>query len=361
MNIYRKITIGLAGFVCLLAVSVLIIMLTVNATIMNRDTVKGWLVKSKIYDTNIVAAFTQATGGDTSSHQAGVGKPESSSSSETDAVKSALAATLTPDFVQKQSESLIDSAFNYADGKSTSFKFSIPLDQKKAAFIQNLEAELTPQIAALPVCNGVIIAAGTLCRPATMTVDQLTAQVSASQVDQLGIFNSPISNDSTAKSDGAPTDKVDNSPLSKLPQIRNVLNILFIVVPVTIVAMIVIVGVVAVRDQRITVLLRLARHIFVATTLPFIAAVILNVLATKTDMGIAAILGNGPNQLGSILAPLIKVIVSDVSFHLALYTGYVCAVTAVAWIGFAIWRHQIVKRHPVPAVEPPIPSQPTMI
>src|SRR3954470_20451181 len=138
MNILRKMLIGLAGFLCIAAISGFVSLLTLKTTIMDRDVVKDWFSESKIYDGKLISALAPAaTGEDNQQLQAGI-------SVSPDTVKTALNATFTPDFVRTQSENIITNAYDWAEGKVPEFTFSIPVDQKRDELIAQLAQAIEP-------------------------------------------------------------------------------------------------------------------------------------------------------------------------------------------------------------------------
>ena len=153
MNILRNFLIGLMRFTCITALSGFIYLLTLQTTVMDRMVVKNWLNESGIYDGKLLTALLQT--GDTQTTQ-----PEAAAAitPSTDAIKTSLNATFTPEFTKTHIEQIIDSTYDWAEGKSPTLSFSVPIDEKRETFVQSLSRALEPQIAALPVCQSVAAA-----------------------------------------------------------------------------------------------------------------------------------------------------------------------------------------------------------
>lgn len=67
-------------------------------------------------------------------------------------VRSAATDSITPAYLQKNTETFIDSIYRWLDGKSPTPDFLIDLTSVKTQFADNVAAKLQQQLAALPVC-----------------------------------------------------------------------------------------------------------------------------------------------------------------------------------------------------------------
>jgi membrane-associated HD superfamily phosphohydrolase len=346
MNTLRKIVVGLAGFTCVLAISGFVSLLALETTVMDQTVVKGWLSSSKIYDGRLVSLFADgiASADEQNNPQ------QTNIAASPAALKTALNATFTPDFVQAQVEGIIANAYDWTEAKSPEFTFSIPVDQKRDELIQQLAKAIEPQIAALPICESVLQSQQSTCRPPTVTVEQFSNQVTTQGVDRSGIFEAPITSESVTKNK-----QPDSSLLAQLPAIRKAIDILLYVLPIVAIASIATVIFVTVRERRLLAASRLSRRIFISMLLIFIPAIAAVWIMGNNDSTIANV---STTQIGDLVIPLVKIAVTSVSSQLALFSGIVCAVSLTAWIGFIVWRRKrrTAEATQVPTSTPPVVS-----
>lgn len=353
MNILRAMLVGLAGFVCIIAISGSIYLLTLQTTIMDRAVVKGWLGDSKIYDGKLISAFVQAT--NAGRGQGGNPQSQASISASPEAIKTALNATFTPDFVQAQIESVLNNAYDWTESKTPEFKFSIPIDQKRDTLIQQLSKAIEPQITALPVCRSTQLAPQSTCRPSNVTVEQFASQLTTQSIDESGAFAAPITNESISKSNQKKPQQPDKSPLTQLPAIRAGIDLLLIILPIAAIVSIAVVVLATVSGRRLAASSRLSRRIFFSTLLTLIPAIAVIWIARDNDFGLSNMF---TAQTGELVIPLIKTIVVGISHKLALLSGIVCIISALVWIGLTIWQR---KRQVIEAAQVPTPIPPAEV
>src|SRR5476649_1346393 len=100
-------------------------------------------------------------------------------------VKSAADATFTPQFVQKNTEQVLDGTYDWLDGKTPVPDFQIDLTSTKIAFANNVAAAVQKQLAGLPVCTAAqtqALAANFDALSATCLPKGITAESAASTV-----------------------------------------------------------------------------------------------------------------------------------------------------------------------------------
>lgn len=363
MNILRTILVSLAGFVCVIAISGFISLLALQYTVMDRTVMKDWLTASKIYDGRLLAALSQATNSETGQ----LGNPKLAQSQESinaspAAIQSALNATFTPDFVQAQVESIVDNAYDWTESKTPEFTFSIPIDQKRDTFIQQLSKAIEPQIGALPVCQSARQTQQPICRPHSITIEQFASQLATQSIDEAGVFAAPITNESITKGNQKDPQQSDKSPLAQLPAIRSSIGILLAVLPIAVIVSIAIVILATAGGRRLAASSRLSRRIFFSMLLTFIPSIAVVWIAKDSDFGLSNMF---TAQMGDLMIPLIKIIIVSISAKLALFSGIICIVSVATWIGFTIWRRkrQAIEAAIVPVLTPlpqtaQLPQQP---
>lgn len=330
MNILRAVLAGLAGLICIVSVSGFITLLALRTTIMDREVAKSWLDTSKIYDGRLISALIQASNVDGEQSDAGI-------NTSSDALKTALNATFTQDFVQTQIEGIVANAYDWTEGKIPAFTFSIPVNQKRDTLIQQLSKAIEPQIEALPTCQSAQQIQQLTCRPPDLTVEQFANLLATQSIDESGMFTTPITNESIAKNQPHDSPQTDKSLLAQLPVIRAGIDALLIILPAAVIISIAIIILATVNGRRLVAMSRLSRRIFFSVFLIFLPAIVVVWVARDSDFGLSAIL---TGQIGDLAIPLIKIVVVSVSGRLALFSGIACIVSVLAWIGFTIWRRK---------------------
>lgn len=358
MNILRAILIGLASFIYVIAVSGFVYVLTLDTTIMDRAVVKTWLKDSQIYDGQLISALVQtpSAAGEQPSSQSESGKISASP----EAVKAALNAAFTPDFTQTQLEGVVDNAYNWIDGTSPEFKFSIPIDQKRDTLITQLAKAIEPQVATLPVCRSATQSTQqSICRPATISVEQFATEVTTQSIDESGAFSAPLTNASFTKNAQTKAQPSSSSTLANLPVIKKVADTLLIALPIIALACILIIITATKRGQRLAAASRLSRRIFFGMLFLLIPSLIVVWLAKDNDFGLSSIL---TAQSATLLIPLIKTIAVGILSKLALISGIIGGISLISWIGLSIWRHQkpeavqpLIQAPPQPVAQTPSP------
>ena len=339
MKIFRSVLSGLAAFVCATSIVGLVYLFTLQETVMDRAVVKGWLSDSKIYENNLIASLVQPS-------SEPVQPSESPINPTTETIKTAQSATFPPDYVHQQVETVIDSSYDWIEGKAATFTFSIPIDQKRDTFIQQLAKALEPQIAALPICGTV----GTqTCRPANITTEQRALQMTSQSINESGMFTTPITPASLsqgAQQPGAPS-------LSQLPHLRKTADLLFIILPIVIILSAAAAVYTMPSNRQIATAIRLSRRVFFSMLLTVITTVIVIFVLHNNYFDLSKIFAA---KIGDIVVPLIKIIIIDIAAKLALFSGIASIVAAVIWAALRFIRQKnIGPQSPNISFRPPRP------
>lgn len=332
MNIFRNILIGLASLIFIIAVTGFVYLFTIQTTIMDRAVVKSWLSESKIYDGRLIGALVQAT--NAGGGQNNVPQPPANALSPTpEALRTALNATFTPEYTQTQIEGVVNNAYDWIDGTSPEFSFSIPIDQKRDTLIAELSKALQPQIAALPVCQTIQITQASICRPSNISVEQMASQLTSESIKESNVFAEPITNESFSSATQAADQQPQQTNLTHLPEINKNIDILLLVLPAAIIVSLTIIILASVRGTRMARAARLSRRVFFSMLFIFLPTAIVVWLAKDNDFGLSRVFAA---ETGQLMVPLIKTITVGVLSQLALVTGAIGALGAVSWIILSI-------------------------
>jgi membrane-associated HD superfamily phosphohydrolase len=352
MNIFRTILIGLASLIFMIALTGFVYVFTLQTTIMDRTVVKGWLNESKLYDGRIIDTLVEAT--NAGGGQNGAPQPAANTlSASPEAIKTALNATFTPQFTQTQIEGVVNNAYDWIDGSSSEFAFSIPIDQKRDTLVAELSKAIEPQILALPVCQEFrATAPQSICRPSNMTVEQLANQLTAQSIDESGAFAKPITNESFSKPKQNTTQQPQQTSLSQLPVINKAIDMLLLALPVAAIISLGAIILATASGHRLARIARLSRRVFFAMLFIFLPTILVVWIAKDNDFGLSSLFAA---QTGELVIPLIKTIAVGILCHLALITGIIAGISATTWIAFNIWQR---KAQPITVTESPISMPP---
>lgn len=348
MNILRTIVVGLASFICITAISGMIYILTLQTTVLDRNVVKGWLNESHIYDGRLMSLFVQNT------------KPANDTSSLTHiapspgAITNALNGTFSPNFVQYQAEKILDNAYDWMEGKTPNFSFSVPIDQKRDTLIEQLSKALEPQIAALPICTPLLAANNTACRPLDQTPAQYARLLTTDSIEKSSAFSQPLNNETVSQATSRdPAAQSKTSPLGQLPAIHSAVEMLVIALPITTVIAAAIVVFASEKGRRIRAAMGLFRRIFFGMLASFAIAVIVAVIMRTNN--VAASL---PGEISNILGPLLQIVIGDIALRLALISGIVTTLAGIIWVSLRIWLKKLEKPKNSDGPPNPVPAEP---
>lgn len=352
MNIFRNILIGICSLIFITATTAFAYTLTLHETIMDRAVVKSWLDESNIYDGRLINALVQTA--TTSESRTGSSQPAANVLTPSpDVVKTALNATFTPDFTRTQIEDVMNNAYDWIDGTSPEFTFSIPIDQKRDVLIAQLAKGISPQLAAIPTCQAATYRQDSVCRPPNVTVEQFASEITTQSINESGVFSKPINNESFAQADM----KQSGQPaLSQLPTVRRTINLLLWLLPIIAVISLVALTFAATKGQRILRVAHLSRRVSLSMLFIFIPTIIVVYFAKDNNFGLANMFNA---QTGELVVPLIKTILIGILSHLAVITGSIVGLSAIAWIILSILRHNKIQPQPATQTVRPEPQSST--
>lgn len=341
MNFLRTTIVGLASFVCVLAISGFIWLTTLTATLLQPGAVKGWLRESGVYSKLLSTLVT-------TNEQAAQGGLNS-----TEATKQALHNTFTPDYIQQQAETAIDSTYLWLEGKSDKAAFSIPVDEKRTTFINNFAAAIEPQVAALPVCSAAsqVNANSVTCRPPQLTPQQFAQMIAAETVTRSEMLGKPLTEETIAAQQ-AGTSPTESQTLAQLPTSVQLINTLLLILPL---AALLCFGIIALAaTDRLIAFARLARRVWFGSLFTLIAAGVLLYLSANPQ-----VLPNfSSTQTGGIVelfTPVLQRAVAAVAGQLALLSGISVAISGAFWILLSVLRK---RREQARIHDSPPPSTP---
>lgn len=345
MHILRRILIWLMGFLCATSVTLLVYLGTLQLTVLDRNVVKSWLVDGGIYKNNLIPSLIQA--GTTTTTQ----KPDSAAITgqfqiPPDAFKLALERTFTPNYVQSQTEGVIDKYYDWMEGKVTQFSFSVIVTDKRDTFITELARASEPYVAKFPPC-GPRLATDTMCRPANIDPGVYSQQIMTDNINKSDFFTRPLITN-------VDTESGKVNALGLPPQIPQFISLITPIMIGLVVLALLSAGILIWSSailERPNTLKRLAKRIYFGQLFTFIIAILLIAAFQLGFFKFQSLLGEQPAIISKTISDVTKVIAISVTSALALLSGIICAIGLVIWIGILIWRRTTSHPEPEPVPE----------
>ncbi len=339
MNVLRAIVASLLSLVCTLSASAFITLATLQTTLLNRQEVKGWLQTSGVYGNAVSTAFaTNPIIQDQATNIAAV-IPQ-------DSLKSALNQTITPNFVQQQSEKLIDSTYDWLEGKQPFISLNVTTTQLKDTFVQNTAAAIEPQLAQLPVCSSAaqFSANDPTCIPRGTSAQQLAQSLATDAGNQLSLFQQPLTNDSLAKANSETGQNDNDSPLtsphsSAQPLQQVTANLKQWLLWLSIIAIVSGALSIVLSRDRLKAGKYLARRLTFGLLITFLVGLI--VANVGKNIKLSSFVSGNNTVLANIIDPIVHQAAPAIGNRLALISSIAGGITLVLWIMFqTLWENK---------------------
>jgi hypothetical protein len=332
MSVLKGFGRGLLSFVAFLFLSLWLSAATLQMTLLNRDTVMGWLNNSGLYQNFIASLPTEISqeGGLQQSFITG------------DDLKAALGKTFTPSYIQQQTETALHATYDWIEGKQATIAFSIPVQQKQKELSQHLAKQIEPRIAKLPACATTLSPSTNgkpTCIPQGMTAASFAAQLTRFGDTGEGEF---LSKPLTQK-DLSNTQLPD---MSWLPTVAANLRWLTIALPIGAIALAT--AYVFLSDSKLRGLAIIGRRFLVHGALVVAAGALLWYFGSSFSLS-SAVQTDDAVQLSAvqnIADPLLKVVVPTLGQTLVLLGSLPLGLGAAAWITSIVLRKRL-EAHPL--------------
>lgn len=266
----------------------------------------------------------------------------------------AIEGSVTPTWLQTQTEAIIDSVFGYVQNKSTAINIIIPMAPIKAGLGTSLSATLKEEFNKLPTCTAAQLkqtsqSAGTQCKPAGFN----TAE-----------FDKALSDPKTNPFSSIPDQYDLGQQLTKNSQALNTLRTFFRVVNITfwlsVVAMLLAAGIIFLLN------LKTIGNALKVIGIPIIVVAGLNLVTTTLSYFSTGFIGTQIKTAGGFSGDLL-VLISDVItnnikaiLNLSLVTSIIMLVIGIVMVIIAkkISPHTAPQAKTTPAPAPPPQPKP---
>lgn len=320
---------------------------TLQMTILNRQVAKEWLQSSGLYSNLIDSIPFQVDNGDGGAKKSFI---------TTQDIQGALKKTFPPSYIQTQSETILDSVYDWMESKSDKVAFTIPISDKMTEFATNLATQIQPKLATLPACSGMIPPndGEPTCIPRGLSIAQFAAQLSdITKTDGDNFLSKPITQDSFGNTE---------SHLDWLPSAVSQLGWLSWTMPVL--GVLCAAGYVLLSDSKLRGLKVVGRRVFFQG---LVAAAIGGVAwYLGGQASISSLLGSLENAGGDnttavaatqLIDPVLHVVLPVIGQVMTLLSGSLAIVGGIVWF-VAIWlrkRGEGEKNHFLHAENTPNP------
>lgn len=160
------------------SLSLWILLICAQQTILNRQVVLGWFQQSGAYS-HVTDAVIQL---------------QQNSSLDEAALKQAVLSALPPSFIQQVTETALNATYDWVEGKTAGINFEVPLSGQRQAFVRALSAELQQRLATLPTCpaHTMMAADAITCIPSGKTAAQVADVVAANSLNGSDFLTQPL-------------------------------------------------------------------------------------------------------------------------------------------------------------------------
>ncbi|HKX73698.1 MAG TPA: hypothetical protein VJM32_06775 [Candidatus Saccharimonadales bacterium] len=346
MNILRGLSRWLLAIAVGLVLAAWVSVSVLQATLLNRDTVKGWLATSGAYDDGLKPfAIIESNQGLATSQD----------------MQAALEQTFPANYLKTQTERAIDATFDWIEGKKTSITFSIPVQERREEFRNNLVLIVTPRLAQLPACPTRVNpnTSNPTCIPQGMSAASFADQ-SLQLVEGSGFLDGPLTQN-TLKEVG-----IELPEMPYLPAAASAMRTASVVLPIL--AVLMGIGYVLLCDSKLKGLSVIGRRVFFQGLLITIGGGLLWFFGAKLDLSAAAQAGDAQQaaMVVNIINPLVQTVFPGVGLAFAMFGGMITAVGGATWLAGFFARRKYTKvtpftpgpKPPAAPTQPPSPEQP---
>lgn len=155
MNALRKIGLFIFGLLLFITLPLNTFVWTTRQTLLDRQILIGWLDKGKVYD-NIADAAAQIAEDSLANRDPNEPQTEGESSGQmpdTATLINAAKVALPPSVIKQNVETILNSAYDWLEGKTDTIVLNLDLNDEKTAFVNALGDEAIARAASLPTCT----------------------------------------------------------------------------------------------------------------------------------------------------------------------------------------------------------------
>jgi hypothetical protein len=311
MEFLRATLRGLLVVLTSVSLASLISIATMQATILNRNVVMQWASDSGVYN-NFVQAVVQL-------------QPAQSSESQflgEDTLTNAIDKTLDPAFLHASTETIINSTYDWLEGKKQNIEFSIPLSEKRDQLKANLAEQIEPMLSGLPVCTSIysgLSSQEVKCLPPNSNAKSYANDLAARSVNSSDFLLQPLTQE---------TLKQPTLPIVNVLRFI-AMNSQLIIMVLAAIALLSATGYVLLSKDKLRGVQAVGRRAFFGTLILVVGGGLLWYFSDKITLsafGDQAI-------ISSVIDPLARQIAADIGMWLFIFSGIIFTIGLLLWIG----------------------------
>lgn len=341
MNFLRKLLRGLLLLVVMFCVSSWLSLAILQATVLNRTVVKGWLQTSGVYEKGVSnAVLVESSSGDSKNTV----MPQL-------VVTEALDRTFPPAYVQQHVEKVLDSSYDWFEGKTDAIRFEIPIQEKRQEFATHLAALLEPRFAKLPLCPDAVGQTEDItCITKGMTPESMAKYVAEQATSGSSFLQLPITEKIFAQTQNTGNNIQANAFLGYIQLLRALLWFL------PLIALAACAAYVFLHDDKLRGLAYIGRRICVGGLVTLGLAVVAYYVGSSVSL---AQFLNMPDPRQAVLftnlvEPILKVALPSLAYWMAVYSGGLVTISLPVWVTARILirrKLKVVREAPLKQVD----------
>lgn len=311
-------------FIVLTSVSLasLISIATMQATILNRNVVMGWISDSGVYN-NFVEAMVQLQPAQTSESQF-LGE---------DTLSKAINKTLDPAFLQSSTEEIINGTYDWLEGKNEEIVFSIPLNEKRDQLKLSLAEQIEPKLTGLPQCSSLysgFASEQVQCIPQNSSAKAYAADLATRAVNSSDFLSQPLTQES-----------VKQPTLPAVSVLRFfATNIQLILAALATLAVLSATAYILLSNNKLRGVQTVGRRAFFGTLILVAGGGLLWYFSNQITLSAFG----EQTIISTIIDPLARQIAADVGMWLFIFSGIVFVIGLVIWVGAILLIKRLKKQ-----------------
>jgi hypothetical protein len=347
MKFRHRLALAFSALALGLAVNIILLVSVLNATLLDRNQIKGLFNQTGMHehliDNFIAPQIRQSFAAD----------PQTKILTA-DMMVDSLNQSLPPAFVKAQTEKVIDSSYDWLNGKTDRVQFTIPLEQPANQFYATIRSRLVANLKALPPCRTANVSydqiTSATCLPRSIAAETAADQI-VGQIKTEGQLFAPALTEQTF---APPTGQQDNTnTIAAIPMAVHWLYWLHILAwPLAAAA---IAGIIYLNQPRIKGI----RTIGFRILLPGFVYVLIGYLALRRGGSLqTAILipDTAHTPIPTILDPLLHIFLPALGRAMVLFGGITTAIGTALVITFIVLAHK--QKKASVQTPPPAPISP---
>lgn len=333
MKFFRSFSVSFASFISATCIVLLIWLLALQTSIFNQAA-----VKQGIADANVYNAFIPELSKTIQTQSSG----QTTNILTSDALATALKNTFNSAYIKTQTESIIDSSYNWINGTTSEISFNIPVNKNRETLIQELAKVIEPTVNELPTCSALSQTSiqSITCRPSSKTGSEFATNLATQAVDSLGMLSAPITSTNLGSNTG-------NSFLSQLPfyyQVTKWLSAALAIIAVVFFGMMLLVS-----TEKARSLANFGRKLFFGSLIPLCFGGAMFWLGSQSN-GLPG-LDQSTIAMADVVVPLMQKLLQLIGGQLLFFGGTVAIISLAMWIGFKAVHKNKTNVKPEPATE----------